>query len=268
MSAITQLRDLTKVQIGFGVLIAAMTGVGGAALGAKLAVDKLGDKLRLEADEALQAETAKAKEFYRVLNKKDEFETPQDALNVLHPEAAQAATQALKAYAGTVPEKIQYQGITPASPDFLEVTKNVFTDSAYIPEAFDYEKELLTRDPDKPYLITEEEFLEAAPQYEQANFTYYAGDGVLANARDETVDGDWDQIIGVDNLMRFGQGSNDENIVYIRNVQLELDVEVARSTGKYSVEVAGLDDGDSEPETELRHSSYKQPLRRFRDSDE
>jgi len=272
MSAIQQLRDLSKVQIGVGVLIAAFSAVGGAALGAKLAVDRLGEQLRLEADEALQKEIADAKTFYAARNKTEEFETPEKALEKLHPEAAAAAASALLAYEGKAapvvePQKvINYSGITPNKPELKEVAQNVFTDSAYIPEEFDYEKELLNRDPEKPYLITYEEHEEAGPEYDQVDFTYYAGDGVLCNASDETVDGNWDLIVGNDNLTRFGHGSKDENVVYIRNVALEMDIEITRSPGKYSEEVLGFDADDDIPETELRHSADRRP-RKFRHED-
>jgi len=263
MTAIEQIRNLSKVQIGLGVLIASMSALGGAALGAKLAIDKRGDQLRQEADEVLQKEIVEAKNFYKTLNKKEEFETPEKALKELHPKSAAAAAKALLEYAGEEEIKqklVNYSAISTAKAENLvEVTKNVFTDSAYVPTEFNYEEELLRRDPDRPYVVTEDEFMEAAPQFEQTSFTYYAGDAVLANMRDETVDGNWDDIIGNDNLMRFGHGSNDENIVYIRNVALELDIEVTRSPGKFSKEVHDFDVDDVE--NELRHSSRRTKFR-------
>lgn len=253
MTVLEQIKDLSKVQIGLGALVAGFSALGGAALGAKLAMDKFSDKLREEADEALQAENEKLKAFYKTLHKVEEYETPQAALEALHPEATEAAAQAM----------INYQGMSAQPIDVVEVAKNVFTDSVYIPAEFDYEKEMAQRDPDRPYILTEEEFMEAALSYEQTNFTYYAGDGVLANARDEEITGDLDKTVGADNLMRFGHGSNDENIVYIRNVLLEMDVEIARSPGKYSEEVAGFI--DDEPATELKHSHSP---RKFRHQDD
>lgn len=61
--------------------------------------------------------------------------------------------------------------------------------------------------------------------------------------------------IGVDNL-KFGCGSEDKNIVYIRNDSLEKEYEVARSSGTYAEEVAGL-----------KHSDDSPGLRKFRDRD-
>lgn len=254
MSAIDHLKSLSKVQVSFIAFTSAMSALGGAVIGAKVAIDRLGAELREAADKELQEEIAKAKEFYSVLHKKKEFETPEQALEALHPEAltVAVAARALQNYKG--------QNLDPR-PELKEVTKNVFTDAKYIQEPFDYEEELKRRDPERPYLITEDEFIEAGPNYDQVEFTYYEGDGVLTNAQDDMVE-NLDIVVGNDNLMRFGHGSNDENIVYVRNVEMEMDIHIVRSPGKFSVEVAGFNDDDSD--LELRHSGY----RKFRDRDQ
>jgi hypothetical protein len=259
MSAKDILNSFTKVHISVIALASAMSALGGAALGAKIALDKLGQKIMKDADEALKIEIAKAKEYYKTQYKAEEFATPEQALEALHPVEMDVAAKALAKYQGIkldLPEEI------PAPLDMVPISKNVFTDAAYIREPFDYEAELRRRDPDGPYLITEEEYLEAGPQYEQVSFTYYAGDGVLTNVSDEVID-NIEGSVGSANLLRFGDGSNDENVVYVRNCNLEMDIELTQSAGKYSVEVAGFDD-----ENELRHSDVRRSPRRFRQRDE
>lgn len=251
MSAIDLVKSFSKAQLGIVALTAAIAAAAGGVVGAKLAIDRLSEKLMLEADEALQKELESAKKHYQRLNKEGSFQTPEEAFTALHPELEQAA-KALMEYKGSAPKP---------DPDLQEVSKNVFTDMAYVQEPFDYDAELKRRDPDRPYLITEEEYLEAAPQFDQVEFTYYEGDGILANQQDDTIDL-IDVVVGSDNLMRFGHGSNDENIVYVRNVGLTMDIEISKSPGKYSVEVGGFED-----ETELKHSASIRP-RRFRDRDE
>lgn len=103
------------------------------------------------------------------------------------------------------------------------------------------------RDENQPHIITDEEFLMSEDlRYEQYTLTYYAGDDVLVNQEDKPVEGKQRLItVGEDNL-KFGEKSNDPRIVYIRNPQLTMDLEVILNDGKYSVEVLGLDDvGDS-----------------------
>lgn len=117
---------------------------------------------------------------------------------------------------------------------------------------------LADRDPTTPYIITKEEYYENEPDHEQIAFTYWTGDGILVDDREEfnPIDG-VDRVAGEDNLLHFGYGSEDENIVYIRNeaVKPPMDLCVTRSTGKYSIEVIG--EGDEE---HLAHSTD----RRFR----
>jgi hypothetical protein len=126
---------------------------------------------------------------------------------------------------------------------------------------FDFEEELARREkkPNDPFVLTQEEFNENDTSYDQKTLTYYDGDGVLADEQDQPID-DADRVVGNENMLRFGHGSGDPNIVYIRNNRLELDFEVVHSDGKFAKEVLGYDD-------ELKHSN-KRPVRRFRPSDE
>lgn len=120
-----------------------------------------------------------------------------------------------------------------------------------------------TRDPSEPYIITKEEFYQNDPDHEQKKFTYWEGDDVLVDDQEELnpVE-DIERVVGEENLMRFGYGSGDEHVLYVRNETLDppLDLHITRSTGKYKVEVMALD----ENEPHLRHS---QP-RKFRTRDE
>lgn len=119
---------------------------------------------------------------------------------------------------------------------------------------------LADRDPSQgPYIITKEEFLTAEPEYEQKRFTYYAGDDILVMDDDEYNPVDNDTVAGDDNLYRFGYGSGDPMVVYVRNEELEMDLHITKSTGKYAVEVMALDDD----EPHLQHSQPRRfPLHR------
>ncbi len=90
---------------------------------------------------------------------------------------------------------------------------------------------------------------------EQVSLTYFDGDDVLVDDRDQPVP-DPDDSIGEDHLGRFGVGSKDNNIVYVRNDRLELDFEILRSNGKYAQEVLGF----------IEHSEHR-GVRKFRHDD-
>lgn len=247
----------------------------GAAVGAAMAMKKLETKYSELADELVGKEIEDAKKYYSALHKKDDYETPEAAVEHLLVTEAVRSVQAYQGHPVFRPSIETYDEIRPdvlaalekvmpvieepAVPVDTVIITNVFSkEDTVIPDDsdFDYEAELAARDPEKPYVISQEEFMEAAPGYEQTTVTYFKGDDVLSDDRDETID-EIDDAVGEDNLKRFGHGSHDNNIVYIRNEKLELDFEVIHSTGKYSKEILGF----------IEHSD-RRPPRKFRSSDE
>jgi hypothetical protein len=116
---------------------------------------------------------------------------------------------------------------------------------------------LMNRDETRPYVITHDEYYEGEKDYEQTDLTFYEGDGVLADLRDVPIP-DEDNIVGSDNLLKFGAWSNDENIVYVRNDKIEVDFEITRSVGSYTQEVAGFDPDEG---ASLKHSATRGKFR-------
>lgn len=106
---------------------------------------------------------------------------------------------------------------------------------------WNYAKELEARSPTHPYIIHQDEFREGERGYEQATYTYYAEDGVLCDSDDRPIPNG----IEVAGNLNFGHGSNDENIVYVRNDVIEVDMEISRSPKSYEQEVLGLDGSGS-----------------------
>lgn len=138
------------------------------------------------------------------------------------------------------------------NPPEKEVT-NVFVES----QEWNYSAEIAQRSKDIPYIIHYDEFRENELEHEQSTITYYEEDDVLADERDIPVN-DMDELIGLGNLGRWGHGSNDPNIVYIRNERLEIDMEVIRDQRSYSEVVQG----------NIRHSSSDRMRRRHRRFDD
>lgn len=101
----------------------------------------------------------------------------------------------------------------------------------------------------EPYIIHQEEFVADEMGFKQTTVTYYAGDDILADEADTPVY-DFHGLMGD---LRFGHGSRDPNVVYIRNEGIHMEWEVLLHDGHYSVEVAGLE-MDEAVEEELRHS--------------
>jgi hypothetical protein len=156
------------------------------------------------------------------------------------------------------------QGFTVEIPADVELEDdeliNVFDEPQEHVDHWDYAEEIKTRRFDVPYVIHKDEFFENEGDYTQAELTYYEGDDVLADAKDDIID-DQDAYIGLANLAKFGHGSQDPVIVYVRNVELEIDFEITHSDGKYAHEVHGFPD-------ELQHSEPRHHKGRQRFDDE
>lgn len=104
---------------------------------------------------------------------------------------------------------------------------------------WDYVHELEGRTPEEPYVIHQDEFHNSETGYQKVTYTYYAADDVLV-AEDERPLPHGDVVVGIENL-KFGHGTDDTDVVYVRNEHLELEMEICRSPKSYEEEVLGLD---------------------------
>lgn len=128
---------------------------------------------------------------------------------------------------------------TPDVEKFSPQTRNVF-ETAKSDFEWDWHEERKRRSPDIPYVIHYDERNDM-DGFSDVSLTYYDGDDVVCNERDEILDAaDRERQLGEKNLERFGHGSNDASIVYIRNDELEIVYEVVKSPNYYAEEVQGF----------------------------
>ena len=132
---------------------------------------------------------------------------------------------------------------------------NVFDDTG--DGEWDEELELSKRSADAPYIIKVDEFISNDTGFSQTTLTYYSKDEVVADERNVPVY-DHNKFLG-DNL-KFGHGSRNADVVYIRNVQRQAEFEVIRFDGSHQEEMLGIYE-EKAIENELRHSA---DTRRFR----
>jgi len=139
--------------------------------------------------------------------------------------------------------------------------RNVFEDRQLPEDNWDWHRERASRSPLRPYVIHVDERNEHS--YSDTTLTYYEIDDVLCNEKDEviSVGRERDELIGADSLNKFGHGSEDPDIVYVRNDRLELDLEIVRSDNSYAQEVHGFDP----PESEMQHGDRRRGRPRFDD---
>lgn len=258
--AAAELRGWNPKEGGLFLLGTVLGLAGGVAIGWGVASKRLRTTYEQKADE----EIAGMKEHYdsklKALDNKQEKTTLDTVVKDL-----EYATQGDDG-GGKIP--YHKAGSEPDKPE--PEVQNVFENAVEDPEVemsdgWDYALEVAGRTPDVPYVIHRDEYNEESQEtegYDQYTLTYFEGDDVLCRD-DDTVITDQDGTVGLGNLAKFGHGSGDPNIVYIRNEELKVNLEVVHSDGKYAVEVAGF------KEDELKHSSMRRrsPRRSEYDSD-
>lgn len=132
----------------------------------------------------------------------------------------------------------------------------VFSDSG--DTEWDYELEFNARDGEPIYILHRDEFFAEETGWSQTTLTWYDGDDVLCDERNEPVR-KHEEVIGEN--IRFGHGSGDPNVVYIRNENIQAEYEVILDPGSYSIEVLGLNVEESYAEGDLKHMQTPRRMR-------
>lgn len=114
------------------------------------------------------------------------------------------------------------------------------------------------RSPDAPYVITVGEYDEEEDTnlYTRIELAYYEEDNTLSDDREAIVP-DIEGCVGSKNLNRFGMGSEDPNVVYIRNEKLMADYLVTREEGSYTQTVLGIQEWDTQIQKTKRPETRK-----------
>lgn len=115
----------------------------------------------------------------------------------------------------------------------VTVNRNIFQDGDDYPEL-----DRSVRGASFPYIISVDEFEEGDQGFNRNSCTYYQKDNVLADDQDEPID-DIDEYVGRQNL-QFGNSSGQKDVVFVRNINMEVDFEIARSYGSFAEEVLGI----------------------------
>jgi len=119
-------------------------------------------------------------------------------------------------------------------PEPEVIIRNVFAEAG---DDWDYEVEKRNRDSTAPYVLHKDEFYGEELGFTQHTYTYFDGDDILADEEDKPIY-NHETIVGD---MRFGHGSGDNKVVYIRNEKRKEEYEIVKDPGLYSVEVLGLE---------------------------
>lgn len=197
-------------------------------------------QLTEEFNSQMEQEIAATKAFYSAMHKKGDFETPEGAVNALHPEGVaefkndrdtmQKILDGLKYAPMDAGAAVRGEKESPVEVNIFDgVKQDLDVDPEDVPEP----------NPDRPYIIARDAFENSEVGYRQLTLTYFIEDNVLLD-EDEDIVEDIEKWAGMGNLQRFGLQSGDPNVVYIRNEPMSVDFEVIRSRGSYKELVLGL----------------------------
>ena len=104
------------------------------------------------------------------------------------------------------------------------------------------EKFVSRGDPNKPYIITSDQFYNEYDHYDKLTVYFFEEDDTLVDEREEIID-DPETVIGDIPAYYFAeaeyQDADDSNIVYIRNHKLATDFEVVRREDDYQGPIWG-----------------------------
>ena len=243
-----------------------------AAVGAAAATTAIvGKRFKLKYEALANQEIAEAQEFYTAIHAKPSLEevaaelNPGDAVRLVD-----TAIEAVNKYQGKIPYNSpevlgKITSVTETADGLVvegekdpKVTNNIFVDGRPMEDDFDYDAEIPLRSEDAPYIISRDEFNQGEKDYAQDTLTFYVLDDTLCDARDLVIP-DSDGAVGDVNLQKFGHGSGDNNVVYVRNDRMETDFEVLKSKNSYAKDVLGLRHADG---------GGSRKTRRFRGEDE
>lgn len=221
-------------------------GVGvGAAIGFFVGYRYNREKIKAEAFKESEAEIESIREHYRQKATADANVTEKESLSAIvvregYVEEEDAARQGMLDL-----EALRQRPLKPSVP--VDPAKRIFRSTETEKDKMDnwnFAREMATRTGDRPYIIHQDEFAQNDTEFSQVTYTYYVEDDVLVDESEEIIT-DRDALVGRGSLNRFGHGTDDFNILYVRNPVLEMEIEICRSPGSYEVEVLGLERGPS-----------------------
>jgi hypothetical protein len=218
----------------------------GGILGYRLGVRRT----KVKAMEEAEAEIDEMREEFR----RRDIARQGEADKVRLEEDAADYEGAVKEYGGgVVPGLVDYTNPgarlrppVPVQPARSVDPRSAEPDASVSPEVdatvngWNYQDEFANRRAGKPYVIHEDEFTnDNLPQHSVTTYTYYQVDGVLADEDGSRLT-DVQETVG-NALNRFGHGTSDPNVVFVRNDALQLQIEITRLPNEsYEQRVEGL----------------------------
>lgn len=157
----------------------------------------------------------------------------------------------IKEFENSIHNSIQDEELEP-----VRVIRNVFT--PVVNDQWVYEDEIAHREanPGEPCVIHYDEFMNNEMDFQQETLTYYKADDIVADQANKPIY----NYSGLMGHLKFGHGSGDETVVYIRNATIHMEWEICLDDGSFETEVLGLQVEEEYEKADIKHSQ----VRRFR----
>lgn len=232
-------------------------------------------RLKKKYQDIADEEIASVKRTYALLRKEGEFSDPEKAVQA-YRENVKGLEYASEQATGAAFEAEVEQDIQAVADRGKEVVRSIFDDDteraigealqnddvdrldqilsiqesarreAEDPSSDEAEEEtrfdeLEARNPQKPFHISKDEYFDYSNEFDKLTITYYEGDDTLTDDKEQVIR-NLEEVVGRDNLSKFGQDSEDKNITYVRNEKLRTDYEIILDTSSYTSVVLGIPD--------------------------
>lgn len=127
----------------------------------------------------------------------------------------------------------------------VEVEEVEETHSIFAEVEWDHQQAAKERKGKSVYVLHEDEFFQDERGYTQDTLMYYSGDYTLADPHDRPIY-NTTEVLGTDFMNEFGKGTNQEDVLYIRNENLKAEYEVVLASGTYAEDILGVDASDED----------------------
>lgn len=135
------------------------------------------------------------------------------------------------------------------------VAHNIFDDNDH----WDYEAERSNRKAGEPYVIHVDEYMNDEMNYEnQSTLTWYEKDQILTDSHDKPIYNATETV----GELKFGHGSGDPNVVFVRNERTKAEYEILRDPGSYTETVMGEEIESEYESADLTHMNAPRRMRR------
>lgn len=204
------------------------------------------EKIKAEAFKQSEAEVEKIREIYRSSTETVRVVPEKPGLNEVIEERGYSQKVMDEEVERPTRPPVPVSPSSPAKSLFPEHEPSLAKETGKSKDdGWSFTEEIAQRDHIKPYILHQNEFTERQTDFNQVTITYYAIDETLTDEEEEIIINP-DTVVGLENLMKFGHGADDFDVLFVRNESLQMEFEICRVNESYEQAVLGLSDDEQD----------------------